>query len=258
MRRFYLHTLTLVLLLGILPTRTVWAVEEDVIRFATINANYRVALEEIIRRYEERNPHIKVELSIVGQEFATWIRTRVAAGGDMVPDIYNGNYTNGYDRQGRWVALDSHLGGVNRYTGKRWLDGLDAKLIERYRVDGKVYILPIDYIDIAVFYNRDLFDKLDLQLPKTWAEWIELCERVQQAGYVPIAIGGDAQAYWAGEMGWLVRLLGDAYLRNYVPMLMAQPGDWDYEQARNGDYQYRPDDLYSDMLVVVNREREFA
>lgn len=258
MRRFYLHILTLVLLLSILPTRTVWAADEDVIRFATINANYRVALEEIIRRYEERNPHIKVELSIVGQEFATWIRTRVAAGGDMVPDIYNGNYTNGYDRQGRWVALDSHLEGVNRYTGKRWLDGLDAKLIERYRVDGKVYILPIDYIDIAVFYNRDLFDKLDLQLPKTWAEWIELCERVQQAGYVPIAIGGDAQAYWAGEMGWLVRLLGDAYLRNYVPMLMAQPGDWDYEQARNGDYQYRPDDLYSDMLVVVNREREFA
>ena len=176
----------------------------------------------------------------------------------MVPDIYNGNYTNGYDRQGRWVALDSHPEGVNRYTGKRWLDGLDAKLIERYRVDGKVYILPIDYIDIAVFYNRDLFDKLDLQLPKTWAEWMELCERVKRAGYVPIAIGGDAQAYWAGEMGWLVRLLGDAYLRNYVPMLMAQPGDWDYEQARNGDYQYRPDDLYSDMLVVVNREREFA
>ena len=85
-----------------------------------------------------------------------------------------------------------------------------------------------------------------------------LCERVKQAGYVPIAIGGDAEAYWAGEMGWLVRLLGDAYLRNYVPMLMAQPGDWDYEQTRNGDYQYRPEDLYSDMLVVVNREREFA
>ena len=48
-----------------------WAVDEDVIRFATINANYCVALEEIIQRYEERNPHIKVELSIVGQEFAT-------------------------------------------------------------------------------------------------------------------------------------------------------------------------------------------
>ena len=74
---------------------------------------------------------------------------------------------------------------------------------------------------------------------------------------MPIAIGGDAQAYWAGEMGWLVRLLGDAYLRNYAPMMMSLPGDWDYEEARNGGYSYRPGDLYSDMLVVLNGEREF-
>ena len=103
------------------------AAEPDIIRFATINSNYRVALEEIIRRYEERNPHLKVELSIVAQEFATWIRTRVAAGGDLVPDIYNGNYTNGYDRQGRWVALDPHLESINPYTESRWLDGLDGR-----------------------------------------------------------------------------------------------------------------------------------
>ena len=234
------------------------AAEPEIIRFATINSNYRVALEEIIRRYEEQNPHLKVELSIVAQEFATWIRTRVAAGGDLVPDIYNGNYTNGYDRQGRWVALDPHLESINPYTGSRWLDGLDGRLIERYRVDGQVYILPVDYIDIAVFYNREIFDELDLREPETWDEWLAMCEKVAAAGYVPIAIGGDAQSYWAGEMGWLVRLLGDAYLRNYAPLLMSRPGDWDYEEARNGDYRYRPRDLYSDMLVVLNREREFA
>ena len=233
------------------------AAEPDVIRFATINANYRVALEEIIRRYEARNPNLKVELSVIGQEFATWIRTRVAAGGDLVPDIYNGNYTNGYDRQGRWVALDPYLEAENPYTGTRWLDGIDGQLIERYRVDGQAFILPIDYIDIAVFYNRALFEKLDLQEPKTWGEWLALCERVAEAGYVPIAIGGDAQAYWAGEMGWLVRLLGDAYLRNYAPMMMSRPGDWDYEETRNGGYSYQPSDLYSDMLVVINGEREF-
>jgi ABC-type sugar transport system permease subunit/ABC-type glycerol-3-phosphate transport system substrate-binding protein len=217
-----------------------------------------VALEEIIRRYEVQNPHLKVELSVVAQEFATWIRTRVAAGGDLVPDIYNGNYTNGYDRQGRWVALDPYLESVNPYTDKRWLDGIDRRLIERYRVDGQAYILPIDYIDIAVFYNREIFAELELSAPETWDEWLALCEKVERAGYVPIAIGGDAQSYWAGEMGWLVRLLGDAYLRNSLPMLMSRPGDWDYEEARNGDYGYRPRDLYSDMLVVTNREREFA
>ena len=244
--------------LAVLPLASpAFATAKDVVRFATINANYRVALEEIIRRYEALNPHIEVELSIIGQEFATWIRTRVAAGGDLVPDIYNGNYTNGYAEQGRWVELDPYLAAENPYTQKPWIDGIDANLIERYRTDGKAYILPIDYIDIAVFYNRDLFAKLGLQEPKTWAEWLSLCKRVQRAGYVPIAIGGDAEAFWAGEMGWLVRLLGDAYLRNYVPLLMSRPGDWDYEKERNAGYQYRPLELYSDMLVVLNGEREF-
>ena len=155
---------------GLLLTEPAPAAEPDVIRFATINANYRVALEEIIRRYQARNPHLKVELSVIGQEFATWIRTRVVAGGDLVPDIYNGNYTNGYDRQGRWVALDPYLEAENPYIGKRWIDGIDGRLIERYRVDGKAYLLPVDYIDIAMFYNRDLFDELGLREPETWGE----------------------------------------------------------------------------------------
>ncbi len=255
MRLLYIKALILAPLIFL--GKPVLAVQPDIIRFATVNANYRVALEEIINRYEQRHPHLTVELSIVGQEFATWIRTRVAAGGNLVPDIYNGNYTNGYAQQGRWVALDRYLNQVNPYTGKGWLDGLDSNLIERYRFEGKAYTLPIDYIDIAVFYNRDLFTHLQLQIPQTWDEWLELCQKVKEEGYVPIAIGGDAEAFWAGEMGWLVRLLGDAYLRNYVPQLLAQPGDWDYEKKRNAGYEYKPLDLYSDMLVVLNGEREF-
>ncbi|NKB67731.1 MAG: extracellular solute-binding protein [Candidatus Latescibacteria bacterium] len=246
-----------VLVFGFVLAAEIGAATPDIIRFATVNANYRLALEEIIRRYEQRHPHLEVELSIIGQEFATWIRTRVAAGGDLVPDIYNGNYTNGYAQQGRWVVLDPYFKAENPYTGKPWIDGLDGKLIERYRLDGKSYTLPIDYIDIAVFYNRDLFAQLGLVEPETWQEWLELCQQVERAGYVPIAVGGDAESYWAGEMGWLVRLLGDAYLRNLVPLLMARPGDWDYQAGRNKNYSYQPTDLYSDMLVVLNREREF-
>ena len=41
----------LLILGGLLLTEPAPAAEPDVIRFATINANYRVALEEIIRRY---------------------------------------------------------------------------------------------------------------------------------------------------------------------------------------------------------------
>jgi len=92
----------------------------ETIRFATVNANYRAALEELAARYEELHPGVKVELSIVTEEFATWIRTRMAAGGDMVPDIYNANFTPGFGELGRWVDLGPYLEDASPYTGTRW------------------------------------------------------------------------------------------------------------------------------------------
>lgn len=234
---------------------TVLTYAEDTIRFATVNANYRVALEELAAKYERLHPGVKVELTIVAEEFATWIRTRMAAGGELVPDIYNANFTSGYGELGRWVDLTPYLSEVSPYTGKPWQDSLDTRLLERYASDGRKYQLPFDYVDIAVFYNKDIFAKLGLSVPATWREWLECCKTIKQNGYTPIAIGGDANSFWSGDMGWLVRLLGDAYLRNQVTKVMSQPGDWDYDPVRNANWTYDPADTDGDMLVLMNGER---
>ena len=230
---------------------------KEVIRFATVNANYRVALEELAAQYEALHPGVEVELTIVAEEFATWIRTRVAAGGELVPDIYNANYTHGYGELGRWVDLAPYLAEESPYTGEQWEESLDKRLLERYASDGKKYQLPMDYIDIAVFYNKEIFEELGLQVPATWQEWLACCETIKGAGYTPIAIGGDAASFWSGDMGWLVRLLGDAYLRDRVPVTMSRPGDWDYKPERNADWVYDPSDPGNDMLVTLNGERTF-
>ena len=120
--------------------------QNDVIKFATVNANYRVALEKLAAQYEKIHPNVKIQLSIIAQEFETWIRTRMAAGGDMVPDIYNANYTRGYDEQGKLLALNGYLNAISPYTGKPWRDSLDPTMIERYRLAGNYYMLPYDYV----------------------------------------------------------------------------------------------------------------
>jgi len=231
--------------------------KKDVIQFATVNANYRVGLEKLAEQYQKLHPNIKIELSIIAQEFETWIRTRMVAGGDMIPDIYNANFTRGYDEQGKLVALNGYLDNINPYTGKPWKDSLITTMLERYRLAGKYYMLPYDYIEIAVFYNKDIFKKLNLEVPKTWDEWMNVCKKIQDAGLIPIAIGGDASSFWAGDMGWLVRLLNDAYLRNLLPEIVSRPGDWDYEPSRNANYKYDPTNVYADLLVVYNKERMF-
>jgi len=229
--------------------------KKDVIQFATVNANYRVGLETLAEQYQKLHPNIKVELSIIAQEFETWIRTRMVAGGDMIPDIYNVNFTRGYDEQGKLVELNGYLDSVNPYTGKLWKDSLITTMLERYRKAGKYYMLPYDYVEIAVFYNKDIFDKLNLEIPKTWDEWLETCKKIQEADLIPIAVGGDAASFWAGDMGWLVRLLNDAYLRNLLPEIVSRPGDWDYDPSLNAGYQYDPTNVFNDLLVVYNKER---
>lgn len=233
------------------------AVADDTIRVATVNVNYRAAFEELAAEYEQRHPGVKVEYSFIAEEFATWIRTRVAAGGEMVPDIYNANFTAGYGSLGHWVDLTPYLEADSPYTGRPWQESLNKQLLERYSDEGKKYQLSMDYVDIAIFYNKNIFSELGLAVPENWSEWLRCCEIIKNSGLTPIAIGGDAYSFWAGDMGWLVRLLGDAYLRNLVPVIMSRPGDWNYDPDLNGDWNYDPSDPNNDMHVVLNGERKF-
>ena len=231
-------------------------VKKDVVRFATCNSNYRAAFEKIAAEYEKLHPQIDVKLDIVPLTgFETWIRSRYAAGGELVPDIYNSAFTNGYDRQGKWLKLNSYMDSVNPYTGKKWRDSFDMKIVDRYMFSGGYYQIPIDYVDVAIFYNKTIFNKLGLPEPRTWGELLSDCRKIEQAGFVPISAAGDINSFWLIGIGWLMRLFGDAYLRNYVVDTMSQPGDWDYDPARNADFHYDPNDLYADMMVTINDER---
>lgn len=227
----------------------------DTIKLATFSANYRVALMEIAKRYEKEHPDVTVEVTIVPQNFETWIRTRFAAGGDQLPDIYNANYTVGYERMGKLVNLWPFLQQTNPYTGKRWYDMFYTEQLERFKLGGELYSVPIDTIEIAMFYNRDIFDRLKLQKPKTWSELLDTCRKIKKAGLAPIAIGGNATSFWAGDMGWLVRMFSDVYTRKFVPQIVAQPGDWDYDATRCKGFKYDGQNPMNDLMVVMDNER---
>ena len=230
--------------------------KNDVVYFATTNGNYRVAFEKITADYKKLHPNIDVKVDFISLEgFETWIRSRYAAGGELIPDIYNSSYCTGYDREGKWTKLNKYLDSINPYTGKKWRDTFDMTVLDRYTYAGGYYQLAVDYVDVALFYNKDIFDKLGLTPPKTWSELIEICGIIKRAGYVPISTAGNVDSFWMAGIGLLMRFFGDAYLRNYVEYTMSRPGDWDYDPQRNDNYKYDPNDLYSDRLVVVNAER---
>ncbi|MEG1471264.1 MAG: ABC transporter substrate-binding protein [Clostridia bacterium] len=66
-----------------------------------------------------------------------------------------------------------------------------------------------------VFYNKEIFDKAGVTAePKTWAEFLDVCEKIKVAGFIPLT---SDDAYIQTNIGYhLARLLGEAGVHKVV------------------------------------------
>ena len=48
----------------------------------------------------------------------------------------------------------------------------------------------------VIFYNTEIFNKLNLEVPATWEELDAVCASLKDAGYVPFALGNKNK--WPG------------------------------------------------------------
>ena len=62
------------------------------------------------------------------------------------------------------------------------------KQLELVPQDG-VYAVPYAANAAGVLYNKDMFEKNGWQIPKTWDEFIKLCETIKSAGVQPLYFG---------------------------------------------------------------------
>lgn len=56
--------------------------------------------------------------------------------------------------------------------------------------DGKQYMLPIGYNWNAIYYNKQIFAQYNLQPPKTWDEFTQLCDTLLVNGITPLSLSG--------------------------------------------------------------------
>lgn len=229
------------------------------ITLATVSANYKEGFEQIARAYEKRHPGTRVNVQVMPVNgYETWLRTQIPGGGSGAPDLFNANYAWGMYEKGLMVNISPYLARRNPYTGKPWIETLSQQFIEKFKVGGDVSFIPMDFIEIAFYYNADLFARLGLTTPRTWEEMLRQAGRIRNAGVIPFAVPGNADSYWSGTVGWIARFFTDAYTRHIVPMVLSQPGDWDYDAAKNAGFKLNLNDPYNDAYVVTNGERTLA
>ena len=67
--------------------------------------------------------------------------------------------------------------------------------LNSWRIDGKLYGLPLGYACWTIFYNQAMFREHGWAEPRTWDEFFALCERIKAAGIAPVSLTGIYQNY---------------------------------------------------------------
>ena len=58
----------------------------------------------------------------------------------------------------------------------------------------KTYLAPLGCTTFPIFYNEVLFAKAGVKPPKTWPEFLQVCEKLKAAGVVPLTADADVYA----------------------------------------------------------------
>ena len=80
-----------------------------------------------------------------------------------------------------------------------WKRHLPPLLVKNITVDGHVIAVPVNLHGANwMFYSTKVFSALNMAPPNTWDEFLAEADKIKAAGYLPIAMGGNAQ-----QTGWL-------------------------------------------------------
>lgn len=167
-------------------TVTVWSWRTDDIQ----------AYNQMFAAFEKTHPDIKVDfVATRDTEYETRLGTALRA--NRGPDIAQlkpyGELQPLVDA-GYLVKLDGKIPALSSFYPNA-LDG--ARSIK----DHGVYGVPYSLVNMGVFYNKTMFAKYGIAIPKTYDQFVQACKTLKAAGVTPIAIGGANGTGWELELG---------------------------------------------------------
>lgn len=145
-----------------------------------------------IALFEAQNPTIKVvQTAQKNTEYNTILAASLAGGAG--PDVFQGRAYGGlatFADSGYLEPLEAWLPELKNYSATALLGATSP-------TDGKIYGSPAVSQTVFMYYNKAIYKKLGLSIPKSWAELIANFDAMEKAGY--IALGNGAKDGWTLE-----------------------------------------------------------
>ncbi|MCD6290614.1 MAG: extracellular solute-binding protein, partial [Anaerolineae bacterium] len=215
--------------------------------------------EALCNAYQKIHPNVECKVELKPSEgYQEWIRTQFA-GGTPKASLVNGNVVRDLVNAKKFLDFSAYLDKVSPYTGKPWREDFDASALANMRdpVTGEIYTLNLETVQVLWFYNKEAFRKAGIldeveavhKTPRnqpTWDQFLGWCDKLREAGYIPVAIEGDFRSFWEMRFGWMARMYADQFTRDEAELVRCQPGDWCFREGIDDKWKYDPTDPHND------------
>jgi len=150
-----------------------------------LSGKYRTVLASLIDEFNLENKQITLEYAVENNEIYHENRKKCLQDPYCPVDIYLGFAGYNFEQNVAHEKVEA----IEDLWQKEALDLYFSRVKHSISFEGIQYGLPISYYPWGFFYNKSIFKKLKLTPPKTWSEFLAICEIVKGANLVPIIIG---------------------------------------------------------------------
>jgi multiple sugar transport system substrate-binding protein len=209
-------TASLVAVAGCSPIAS--STDDSTITFLTLDGgDDNLALEDIADAYEAEHPGTTIEITYVPEDtYTTKLQTAMLADSPDIATVY------GADSAYSFLSLNDALFAANGIDP----DDYNATLRSSCEIDGKIYCMGTTVGNMALFYNKDMFDAAGVAYPSdseamSFEDFAGLAAQLTIPGDDDHKIFGGGTdivqaymdpAYYLDSTGRTVEVLNDGYL----------------------------------------------
>lgn len=139
-------------------------------------------VEQLLAKYKELTGVSIVFQPTTSAQYNSVLRMQLDAG--TGPDLY---YSRSYETGAELFTAGFNMD-VSDVPGVKE-NFVPASLEPWSTAEGKIFAVPFAAVSQPIYYNKDIFTQQGVEVPKTWEEFIAVCQKLKEAGITPLANG---------------------------------------------------------------------
>ncbi|MFI6509207.1 ABC transporter substrate-binding protein [Streptosporangium sp. NPDC050855] len=133
-------------------------------------------IDKTVALFQQKYPKVKINLVNAGQSAAHYTKLQSAVkAGSGAPDVAQLEYFALPQ-----FALSKAVVDLNAYGAAELKEKFSPSAWDQVNVNGGVYAVPQDTGPMTMFYRTDVFERLKLEPPKTWDEFVTVAEKIKK------------------------------------------------------------------------------